>query len=48
MAIHAVFSTPATSGIDRARILCERGDGGYHGGIFDTRHASSALTKHCN
>jgi hypothetical protein len=48
MAIHAVFSTPATSGIDRARILCERGDGGYHGGIFDTRHASPALTKDSN
>jgi hypothetical protein len=42
------FSTPATSGIDRARILCERGDDGYHGVIFDIRHASSALTKHCN
>jgi hypothetical protein len=45
MAIHAVFSTPATSGIDRARILCERGDDGYLDGIFDARHASPALTK---
>jgi hypothetical protein len=48
MAIHAVLSTPATSGIDRARILCERDDDGYHGGVFDTRHASAALTKLCN
>jgi hypothetical protein len=48
MAIHAVFSTPATSGIDRARILCERGDGGYLRRIFDGGPILSALTKHCN
>jgi hypothetical protein len=47
MAIHAAFSTPATSGIDRARILCERGDGGYHRGIFDPRGVVPALTKTC-
>jgi hypothetical protein len=47
MAIHAVFSTPATSGIDRARIFCERGDDGYHGGVFDARDVTAVLTKTC-
>jgi len=38
--------TPATSGIDRARILCERGGLGYLDGIFVGRPVWSTLTKH--
>src|SRR5271163_2419033 len=33
------------SGIDRARILCERGDGGYHERTFDGNGTPITLTK---
>jgi hypothetical protein len=35
-------------GIDRARILCERGDYGYLDRIFGGRPGPFALTKHGN